>query len=43
VGTKQAVDLFMRREDGEPSIDEVCEDDAELAESLRLEPIVLEA
>ena len=40
---EKAVDLFVRREDAERSLEEVREDDADLAEALRLEQIELDA
>ena len=41
--TEHAVELFLRREDAEEFLDEVRADDEELAESLRLEPLELDA
>ena len=41
--TKHAVELFVRREDAGHFIEESRGDDAELAETLRLEPVELDA
>lgn len=43
VAPEEAVDVFIRREDAEPFVDEVHEDDEELGELLRLEPVELDA
>ena len=40
---EKAVELFVRREDAERFLDEVHDDDPELAELLRLEPAELDA
>ena len=39
--TEKAVELFSRREDAEAMVRDVLEDDPELADVLRLEPIEL--
>ncbi len=41
--TEKAVDLFVRRADAERFLEEVRGDDAELAETLTLEPVELDA
>ncbi len=41
--TEKAVELFVRREDAERFLGDVRDDDAELAETLRLEPVELGA
>ena len=41
--TEKAVELFVRREDAERFVGEVQTDDAKLAETLRLEPVELDA
>ena len=41
--TEKAVELFIRREDAERFLEEVRTDDAELAETLRLKPVDLDA
>ena len=41
--TEKAVELFLSREDAERFLEEVRQDEPELAESLRLEPVVLDA
>ncbi len=40
---EEAVELFVRREDAEAFLEDVRRDDAELANSLRVEPIELDA
>ena len=40
--TEHAVELFVRREDAERFLEEVRDDDSELAELLRLEPVELD-
>ncbi len=41
--TEKAVDMFVRREDAEAFLADVRADDPELADRLRLEPVVLDA
>ncbi len=39
----RAIEFFVRREDAEAFVDEVRADDEELAATLRLEPVELDA
>lgn len=39
----EGLDLFVRREDAERFLEDVQGDDAELVETLRLEPVELDA
>ena len=41
--TEAAVELFVRRDDAERFLAEVREDEPELAEALRVEPVELKA
>jgi len=41
--TEEALELFGRREDAEPFLEEVRSDDAEQAERLPVEPVELDA
>jgi Tic22-like family len=41
--TEKAVETFVRRDDAERFLGNVRADDSELAERLRIEPIVLDA
>ncbi len=41
--TQKAVETFIRREDAERFLDDVCADDPDLAADLRLEPVDLDA
>jgi hypothetical protein len=40
-GIQQAIELFIRREDTERFVEDVCGDDPELRDLLRLEPVEL--